>query len=57
MTLQMFYDFPIYDEYDYYYDVELLEQSDACSLSENFHFQQCNERNEPTYHSYKEYYE
>ena len=47
-------DFPIYDEYDDDYDVEFLEQPVACSLSENVAFQQCNERNQPTYHSYKE---
>jgi hypothetical protein len=31
-------DFPIYDEYDDYYDVEFLEQPDACSLVENVPF-------------------
>jgi hypothetical protein len=47
-------DLPIYDEYDDDYDVNSLEQPTACSLSENVPFQQCNERNQPTYHSYKE---
>jgi hypothetical protein len=47
-------DFPIYDEYDDDYDVDFLEQPTACSLSENVPFQQCSERNQPTYHSYKE---
>jgi hypothetical protein len=50
-------DFPIYDEYDDDYGVDLLEQPTACSLSENVHFQQCNESNQPTYHNYKEEYE
>jgi hypothetical protein len=47
-------DLPIYDEYDDDYDVDFLEQPTACSLSENVPFQQCNESNQPTYHSYKE---
>jgi hypothetical protein len=46
--------FPIYDEYDDDYDVDFLEQLTACSLSKNVPFQQCNESNQPTYHSYKE---
>ena len=46
-------DFPIYDEYDDGYEVDFLEQPTAHSLSENVHFQQCNESNQPTYHSYK----
>jgi len=50
-------DLPIYDEYDDDYDVDFLEQPTTCSLSENVHFQQCNENNQPTYHSYKEEYE
>jgi hypothetical protein len=50
-------DLPIYDEYDDGYDVDFLEQPVARSLSENVPFQQCNERNQPTYHSYKEEYE
>jgi hypothetical protein len=50
-------DLPIYDEYDDDYDVELLEQLATCSLSENVPFHQCNESNQPTYHSYKEEYE
>jgi hypothetical protein len=37
-------DFPIYDEYDDY-DVDPLEQSTTCSLSENVPFQQYNESN------------
>jgi hypothetical protein len=44
----------LYDKYDDDYDVEFLEQSSECSLLENVHFQQCNESNQPTYHSYKE---
>ena len=47
-------DFPIYDEYDDDYDVDFLEQPFACSLSENIHFQQCNESNQSTYHSSNE---
>jgi hypothetical protein len=47
-------DFPIYDEYDDYCDVDFLEQPSVCSLSENVLFQQCHESNQPTYHSYKE---
>jgi hypothetical protein len=47
-------DLSLYDKYDDDYDVEFLEQPVACSLSENVHFQQCNESNQPTYHSYKE---
>jgi len=47
-------DLSIYDEYDDDYDVDSLEQPTACSLSENIPFQQCNESNQPTYHSYKE---
>jgi hypothetical protein len=47
-------DLPIYDEYDDDYDAKFLEQPTACSLSENVPFQQCNESNQPTYHSYKE---
>ena len=47
-------DFPIYDEYEGDYDVDSLEQPTTCSLSENIPFEQCNERNHPTYHSYKE---
>jgi hypothetical protein len=47
-------DFPIYDEYDDDCDVDFLEQLVVCSLSENVPFQQCNESNQPTYHSYKE---
>jgi hypothetical protein len=31
-------DLPIYDEYDDDYDVELLEQSTRCSLSEKCSF-------------------
>jgi hypothetical protein len=50
-------DFSIYDEYDDGYDVDFLEQPVARSLSENVPFQQCNESNQPTYHSYKEEYE
>jgi hypothetical protein len=50
-------DLPIYDEYDDDYDVDFLSQPVACSLSENVHFQQCNENSQPTYHSYKEEYE
>ena len=50
-------DLSLYDEYDDDYDVDFLEQLVACSLSENVHFQQCNESNQPTYHSYKEEYE
>jgi hypothetical protein len=38
-------DFPIYDEYDDDYYVDFIEQPTACSLSENFPVQQCNERN------------
>jgi len=44
-------DLPIYDEYD---DVDSLEQSTACFLSENVPFQQYNESNQPAYHNYKE---
>ena len=47
----------LYDEYDDEYDVDFLEQLTARSLSKNVPFQQCNERNQPTYHSYKEEYE
>ena len=47
-------DFPIYDEYDGDWDVDFLEQLVVCSLSENAPFQQCNDSNQPTYHSYKE---
>ena len=47
-------DFPIYDEYDDDCDVDFLEQPTTCSLSKNVPFQQCNESNQPTYHSYKE---
>jgi hypothetical protein len=47
-------DLPIYDKYDDDCDVDFLEQLVVCSLSENIPFQQCNERNQPTYHSYKE---
>jgi hypothetical protein len=50
-------DLSLYDEYEDDYDVKFLEQPAACSLSENVHFQQCNERNQPTYHNYKEEYE
>jgi hypothetical protein len=46
--------FPIYDEYDDYCDADFLEQLSVCSLSENVPFQQFHERNQPTYHSYKE---
>jgi hypothetical protein len=44
-------DLAIYDEDDDDYDVDFLEQPVACSLSENVIFQQCNENNQPTYHS------
>jgi hypothetical protein len=47
-------DLPIYDEYDDDYDVDLPEQPTAFPLSENVLFQQYNESNQPTYHSYKE---
>jgi hypothetical protein len=47
-------DFPIYDEYDDDHGVEFLEQPTSFYLSENVPFQQCNEGNQPTYHSYKE---
>jgi hypothetical protein len=47
-------DLHIYDEYDDDYEVDFLEQPTACSLSENVPFHQCNESNQPTYHSYKE---
>jgi hypothetical protein len=47
-------DFPIYDEYDDDCEVEFLEKLDVCPLSENVPFQQYNESNQPTYHSYKE---
>jgi hypothetical protein len=46
-------DLPIYDEYDDY-DVDPLEQSTTCSLSENVPFQQYNESNHVAYHNYKE---
>ena len=46
-------DLPIYDEYDDY-DVDPLEQSTTCSLSENVPFQQYNESNQAAYHNYKE---
>ena len=42
-------DLPIYDEYDDDCDVDFLEQPVICSLSENVHFQQCNESDQPTY--------
>jgi len=47
-------DLPIYDEYDGDYGVEFIEQPTTCSLLENVPFQQCNEINQLTYHSYKE---
>jgi hypothetical protein len=47
-------DLPIYDEYDDDYDDDLPEQSTAFPLSENVLFQQYNENNQPTYHSYRE---
>jgi hypothetical protein len=47
-------DLHIYDEYDDDYEADFLEQPTAFSLSENVPFQQCNESNQPTYHSYKE---
>jgi hypothetical protein len=47
-------DLPIYDEYDDDYEADFLEQPTACSLSEIVPLQQCNERNQPTYHSYQE---
>jgi hypothetical protein len=47
-------DFSIYNEYDDDHGVEFLEQPASISLSENVPFQQCNEGNQPTYHSYKE---
>jgi hypothetical protein len=47
-------DLPIYDESDDDYDVEFLEQLVVFSLSLNVPFQQCNESNHPTYHSYQE---
>jgi hypothetical protein len=50
-------DFPIYDEYDDGYDFNFLEKPATHSLSENVPFQQCNESNQPTYHSYKKEYE
>jgi hypothetical protein len=50
-------DLSLYDEYYDDYDVDFLEQRTTCSVSENVHFQQCNESNQPTYHSYKEEYE
>jgi hypothetical protein len=46
-------DLPIYDEYDDY-NVDPLEQSTTCSLSENVPFQQYNESNQAAYHNYKE---
>jgi hypothetical protein len=46
--------FPIYDEYDDDYDNDLPEQPTTFPLSENVLFQQYNERNQLTYHSYRE---
>jgi hypothetical protein len=47
-------DLHIYDKYDDDCDVDFLEKLAICSLSRNVPFQQCNESNQPTYHSYKE---
>jgi len=45
---------PIYNEYDDDYDNDLPEQPTTFPLSENVPFQQYNESNQLTYHSYRE---
>jgi hypothetical protein len=47
-------DLPIYDQYDDDYDNDLPEQPIAFPLSGNVLFHQYNERNQLTYHSYRE---